>query len=330
MLMVTDAEVIANISYADVEPFIEAAFRGLWLTGSRNFPIARGTGSEKGHYFAAKSGYDSSTGYIGVKAGSYVPTNFSIGLPAHTSTTMLIDAATGVASAIVEANILNGMRTAAAGAIAARLLARTNSTVLGVIGAGEQAIAEIVALVDGWQFDAIHIYSRSDGRRDAVLTALEGRWAERVRFLDVETVVRSADILVTATPSREALFESNWVKPGTHVSAIGSDDVGKQELPVDLVARSKLVVDCAEQAAFIGESQHVIAGGFTTIEALGRQTLGALLCGAIPGRTSADEITVFDSSGVAVQDVAAAIAAICHIHPQSEIAQRHLTKGEMR
>lgn len=310
MLFVSNAQIQRHVTIEPIIAAVEGAFRALGRGDSAIFPVARGSGSDPSHFVGVKSGREGSTGFIGVKVGSYNPRNRSHGLPAHTSTTLLIDDTTAAVVALVEAGYLNGMRTAAANAVAARVLARPDSRVLGIIGLGAQAVFEIEALAVVRPIQRVLAASRSP--------LGDARFAQRVRertglvvtFLAAQEVVSRADILVTVTPATAPVLADAWVRPGTHVAAMGADNVGKMELPVELVARSKLYVDYPDQAAVIGESQHSVAAGSFTLDALRARSLGALLNGSLEGRTNSADITVFDSSGTAIQDIAAAAAAL--------------------
>jgi alanine dehydrogenase len=310
MMIVTDAMIRDHVRLPAIVGAIERAFGALENGASAIFDVARGTGTDPSHFFAVKSGRDGSIPAIGLKAGSYNPANLQRGKPAHTSTTMLIGDEDGEPYAIVEANYLNGMRTAAADALAVRTLSRPDATTLSVVGWGAQAVFEVEAVAAERPIRRVLACGRDAARGAAFRCAVAERCGLQVECVNIETAVRAADILVTVTASRSPLFPADWVRPGTHVSAMGADDVGKQELPVELVGSARLFVDHPPQARLIGETQHAWTAGLVSAKALAKHTLGALLLGRVAGRTSDDEITVFDSSGIAIQDIAAAQAAV--------------------
>lgn len=310
MQVITTEQIKQHVEIKQIIAAIAEAFEAEGAGRSAVFPVARGTGSDPTHIMAVKSGRDGSTNLIGVKVASYVPSNRKRGLASHTSTTLLIDDETAEVLAVVEAGYLNGMRTAAANAVAVRALARPDANILGVIGLGAQAVFEVEAVCQVRQIDKIYVASRSPASNEAFRQAVHARTGRSVSIVDLEETVRLANILVTVTPSTEPLFEANWVQPGTHISAMGADNVGKMELPAELVARSTLVMDLPSQAIVLGEAQHVVRLGLVSSDMLLERSLGAVLCGRIAGRQSANEITIFDSSGIAVQDVAAAHAAL--------------------
>jgi alanine dehydrogenase len=310
MKFVTDEQVRRHVSFAAVLQAVERAFIALDSGTSSLFDVVRGHGGGEQHFFAIKSARDGSVPIIGLKAGSYAPGNHAKGLAAHTSTTLLIDDATGHPVALVEANYLNGLRTSAANALATRELARKEANTLAIIGIGGQAVFEALAVLHVRPIQRIFAVGQSPERRRAFAQQLSERSAVRVEFTDAEHAVREADIVVTVTPAQAPVLKAAWIKPGTHISAMGADNVGKQELEVELVAKSSCWVDHAPQAIQIGEMQHAYRAGSIKLEQLQQQTLGALLRGKAQRPTDLQTITIFDSSGVAIQDLAAAQAAL--------------------
>ncbi len=223
---------------------------------------------------------------------------------------MLIDDRSGRPFAVVEANYLNGMRTAAANALAVKHLASPEAATLGLIGIGHQAVFEAEAVAHVRPIRRILAAGKSTERCSEFQKAVRDRLHIEVEFTDIEQVARAADVLVTVTPAREPLVRAEWIRPGTHISAMGADGKGKQELAVDLVGRSELWVDHPEQAIEIGEAQHAHRAGLVTLEQLRERTLGALLKNPPKDAASRKLITDFDSSGIAVQDLAAAQVAL--------------------
>jgi len=321
MILVSNAQVRRYVGIEAIIDAVEAAFGALGRGESALFPVARGTGSDPRHFVAVKSGRDGSTGLIGAKIGSYHPGNSTRGLPTHTSTTILIDDETAAVTAVVEADYLNGMRTAAADAVAARRLAREDARILGVIGIGNQAVFEVEALHAVRPIQRVLAATRSVASDAWFAACVRERTGLVVSFLSAQEVVSNSDIVATVTPAMAPVLSDAWVRPGTHIAAMGADNVGKWELPVELVARSKLFVDDPEQAAMIGEAQHAIASGLLSLETLRRHSLGALVNGAVEGRNDPSDITIFDSSGIAVQDIAAAKAAVAILEKVGVIGQ---------
>lgn len=267
---------------------VRAAFEAVAVDRAQVFDVVIGTGLNQGEAFAIWAG------------------NNDKGLPAHGSTILFLDPETGFPKALVSASYLNGYRTAAANAIAVSSLARSDAAVLGVIGAGHQAEQEIRAVAEVRELTLIKISTRSHERANWIADRLQDVDID-IRFTSMEEAVRDSDIVVTVTPSEAPLVRDEWVADGTHISAMGADDVGKHELDTALVKRASLFADYPEQSIVIGEFQHgykdELINSADEICALGLVTLGKS-----PGRNSDAEITVFDSSGIAIQDLMAAAA----------------------
>ncbi|TMV87701.1 ornithine cyclodeaminase family protein [Thioclava sp. BHET1] len=230
-----------------------------------------------------------------VGSNTYFPTNDARGLPRHASTILLIDQTTGRIGAVVEGSAVNCHRTAAADAVATDALARPDAETLALFGTGHQAAYEAQAIARVRKLSRLLVVGRDPSRTDAFVERLRntGLPAEAAA---AEAAVRAADIIVTATTATKPLFNTEWVRPGTHISSMGSDSKGKQELPSDLFPRARLFCDLPEQSVRIGEFQH--AGPEATPTAI-----GALLSGDAPGRQNEREITIFDSSGISLQDL---------------------------
>lgn len=292
-----------DIAYRAVADALVAAARG----EAQLNPVVIGKGLEDGQSFSIKSGAARGAALVGLKVGSYWPGAEHFGLARHGSTVLLLDVATGRLRALVEAARLNGPRTAAADAVACDRLARSDAATLGVIGAGHQAIHEIRAVCAVRAIERVCITSRDRARAERLAAELGGIAGE-VRAAGLEETVRRADILVTVTNATAPLFDDDWVRPGTHISAMGADQAGKQELPPALLRRAACFCDLPSQSLAIGEFQHVadaVRAGEIALAAI-----GDVVSGAAAGRPSRDAITVFDSSGLAVQDLYVAQAVL--------------------
>jgi len=295
------------ISEADAQRLITpalvaAAIRGALIAaadgeGQIN-PVVVGAGLRPGETFSLKSGAARGPQLVGVKIGSYWPSADAAGLPRHNSTTVLLNPADGRPLCILESGPLNEQRTAAADAIAASVLAREDAQTLAIVGAGRQAAAEVRAITSVRPIRTVLIVARSPERAAALRDRIVTFHAGAVEICGAEEACGRADILVTATSSRAPLFDAAWVRPGAHVASMGSDQLGKQELPPALFSRARLFCDLVDQSTRIGEFQHTQPAARGSITAI-----GDVLTGRASGRTSADEITVFDSSGLALQDL---------------------------
>ena len=283
---------------------VRAAFEAVAVDRSRVFDVVIGTGLYNGEAFAIKSGIDVENEMVGFKCGTYWAGNGEKDLPAHGSTILLLDPETGFPQVLVNASYLNGYRTAAANAVAVSRLARSDAAVLGVIGAGHQAEQEIRAVAEVRELSSIKIFTRSETRASWIADRLKDVDVN-IRFTSAEDAVRGSDIVVTVTPSESPLVRNEWIGEGTHISAMGADDKGKYELDTAILKRASLFADYPPQSIIIGEFQHAYNDGLINsaddICALWLVTLGKS-----PGRISDTQITVFDSSGIAIQDLAVA------------------------
>jgi ornithine cyclodeaminase len=283
---------------------VREAFEAVAVDRARLFDVAIGTGLNSGEAFAIKSGIDRDNELVGFKCGTYWAGNFEKDMPAHGSTILLLDPETGFPQALVSASYSNGYRTAAANAIAVSHLARSDAAALGVIGAGHQAEQEIRAVSEVRALSLIKISTRSETRASWIAERLRDVDID-IRFTSAEDAVRGSDIVTTVTPSESPLVRDEWIGEGTHISAMGADDKGKHELDLAILKRASLFADYPQQSVIIGEFQHAYRDGLIhsvdDICALGSVTLGNSA-----GRISDTQITVFDSSGIAIQDLAVA------------------------
>jgi len=221
---------------------------------------------------------------------------------------VLADAGNGTPLAVMDSASVTTLRTGAATAVAAKFLARRDSRTATVVGCGVQgeiqlaAIAAVLPLQRAWMLDADHARAERAAARAATTLGLRVEAAK-----DLSSALRDSDVCVTCTPARRAFVAAADVRPGTFIAAVGADSQGKQELEPALVASATLVVDVLEQCAEIGELQHALAAGLMT-RAQVHAELADVVGGRRPGRTRHDEITIFDSSGTALEDVAAAVA----------------------
>lgn len=243
----------------------------------------------------------------GVKIVNVHPRNAAIGLPTVMALLTLVSPKTGAPLAIMGATHLTAMRTGAAGAVAAKLLAREGSRTVGMIGAGVQAKSQLLGLSRLFELDQVRIFDPSQERCQSL--AEYGREILNGEFI-VEREAEDAcqcDILVTTTPTRQPVVKDDWVFPGTHINAIGADARGKQELESTLTKRAKVFVDDPVQAAHSGEVNVPISQGQLRQEDI-FAGIGEVLAGKKPGREDDKEITIFDSTGLGIQDVAVGFA----------------------
>lgn len=293
MIFITEAESAELITPDLAFEAARAALIAAAGPGTTAFPVVLGHASDEQNRFTIKSG--TTPELTGLKVGSYFPSNDTAGLPRHSSIIMLFDQSRGRIGAVIEGSLLNAYRTAAADAVATDALARSDATVLAVFGTGHQAEFEVQAVARVRHLQQILVVGRSPERAADLVGRLAARGLN-AEAASAEAACQAADIIITATNAREPLFEAAWVRPGTHVSTMGSDATGKQELPRELLASASLFCDLPEQARRIGEAQHAPEDAPLT-------ALGDVLTGSAAGRRSGTEITVFDSSGIAAQDL---------------------------
>jgi ornithine cyclodeaminase/alanine dehydrogenase-like protein (mu-crystallin family) len=255
--------------------------------------------------FHVKSAYVEGVPYVAVKVASGFYDNAALGLPTGTGLMLLFDAATGMPSALLlDQGYLTDLRTGAAGAIAAEVLAPASVETVGVIGSGVQARHQVACLREVRRFARLLAWSPNAERLARYCAEMRERWGLDVRAAaNPEEVVRAADLLVTATPARAPIVRADWLRPGVHITAVGADSPGKQELEPRCLGRAdRLVVDRLPQCAAFGELAH--APG-TPVHA----ELGEIVAGLKPGRTDDRQITIADLTGVGFQDTVIASAA---------------------
>ena len=293
---------------ADYLEAVEDAFRA-HAEGRTAQPMPLHIEVEDGGFHAKGAFVALDRGYVAVKVNSNFPGNPAKGLPTIQGALLLYDADDGRLLAIMDSAEITSRRTAAASAVAAKYLARADAKTIAICGCGEQGRAQLAAMVRvrpiKWAFawDADHEKAVRFAREMAVLLGIPVAAVERIAEATL-----AADIIVTATSSRKAFLAPEHVRPGTFIAAIGADNPHKSELEPGLLAACKVVVDTLEQASTMGDLHHAIAAGSATRESVHAE-LAEIVVGRKPGRTDAEEITVFDSTGLAIQDVASAAAA---------------------
>lgn len=307
MIILPENRIAELITRADAFEAIEKVFASMAKGSAYNFPVIREAIGHADALYGFKSGFDRANLHLGLKSGGYWPGNEAKGLTNHQSTVFLFDADSGRCSAVVGGNLLTALRTAAAAAISVRYLARPDAKVLGMIGAGHQSVFQLRAVAEQRDFERVVAWNRDPARLDRLEKAATeaGLPFERV---SLDELGAAADVIVTITSSFAPILMDAQVKPGTHVACMGTDTKGKQEVEAALVARASVFTDEVAQAISIGESQHAVAEGRKQEAEIA--VLGAVINGDHPGRRSDDEVTLFDGTGVGLQDLAVAAAAV--------------------
>jgi alanine dehydrogenase len=309
VLIVTESEARHLVSMPQAIEVMQTAFSTVADGTVATFPVVREGLPEADAVFGVKSAAHRNTDLLGLKAGGYWRNNASRGLSNHQSSTVLFDKVSGTPSAFVSANYLTGLRTAAVAGLATRYLARPEATVLAVIGAGGQALFQVEAIRAVRPITRVLVASRSRESAERLVEVLRKDGEIEVAATDIASACWEADILTTVTPTTAAIVHKRWVRPGTHINAMGADTRGKQEIDPAIMRSASTFVDDWTQASAIGECQHLAAEGMLNESGIAG-TLGMLAAGQHPGRRDADEISLFDSTGVAIQDLAIANYAV--------------------
>ena len=297
-LLLADKNTVEQLlTPAEVTQAVREAFLLHGRQEGRVFPVVR----EKlptGGVFGIKSGDVPSQGLLGFKAAGFWPRNREAGGEPHQATILLFDPVTGRPLCVIDGNAITTVRTGAAGGLGLALLARPDSTRLTVFGTGVQARSQLrFALRTLPQLSSVH-YVSVDRRDDPGFEAVFADQCDIRCARDADQAVAESDVVITATPGAGPLFDAGAVRAGTHLNCVGADTAGKRELPSGLLERARLVVDDREQALQLGELQW--ARETPCVE------LGSLLLGDLPFERAAADITVFDMTGLALQDLTVA------------------------
>ena len=287
---------------------VEDAFRRYAL-GSAPAPGILGMHVEDGSFHVKAASLTLDRPYFAAKLNANFPQNGTRhGLPTIQGVVALCDAANGVPLAVMDSMALTALRTAAATAVAAKYLAREKCETALICGCGGQSRAQMHALLRVRKPLRIRAYDQDAARTRAFAASLETETGIPTTAVEnIRDAVSGSDIVITCTTAGRYFIEREMVRPGTFVAGVGADNENKQELDPLLLARSRLVTDLTEQCSAIGDLHHAIDAGVMS-RADVHAELGEIVAGLKPGRTSDDEIIVFDSSGTALQDVAAAAA----------------------
>ncbi|CAG0988621.1 MAG: alanine dehydrogenase [Candidatus Methanoperedens sp.] len=241
----------------------------------------------------------------GVKIVNVHPDNPKIGLPTVMALMILNSTETGAPLAIMDATYLTDMRTGAAGGVAVKYLSRKNAKTVGFVGTGNQARSQLLAISEIIDIHEIKATSTSEKQTLAFKDDMELKIECEITAKKTIREVCDCDILVTTTPSREPIVKNDWILEGTHINAIGADAPGKEELDPLILKRAKVIVDDIQQASHSGEVNVPISNGSLLVNDIFGE-FGEVLTGKKKARTNDSDITVFDSTGLAIQDVATA------------------------
>lgn len=306
-LILTRTDIAALMRPVDWLASAEAAFRALG-EGRVDLPHPLAVHGSDGVFHAKAAGLRGDRHYVALKLNANFPGNPQrSGLPTIQGAILLCDGETGAVLAVMDSIEVTLRRTAAATALAARLLARPESTNILICGCGAQAPAQLEALRDvlplarclAWDSD------HDQASRFTEAARIRGFAAEVAN--DLATAGLASDVIVTCSTARQPFLDRHMVRDGSFVAAVGADSPEKSEITPQLLASGKVVADVLDQCAAMGDLHHAIAAKAVQREAVHGE-LAELVCGTKRGRTSADEIIIFDSTGTGLQDVAAAAA----------------------
>jgi alanine dehydrogenase len=306
ILLLTSREIQRLLTLDECIGAVEHAFR-LCGEGKAASPGVLSMHSCDGGFHVKAGLLELDRPYFAAKVNGNFPENSSrFGLPTIQGVIVLCDAGNGTPLAVMDSREITSLRTAAATAVAAKFLARQDSRTITICGCGNQGRVQLKALSRVCCLETVFAYDRDKEQAWRFSQDLTSELSISVKPVsDLTAAVRQSDICVTCTTSRQPLLGSDDVSLGTFIAAVGADNPQKQEIHPALMARSKIVCDILEQCAVMGDLHHALDAGVVT-RANVYAELGEVVAGRKPGRESREEITIFDSTGMALQDVAAA------------------------
>jgi ornithine cyclodeaminase/alanine dehydrogenase-like protein (mu-crystallin family) len=298
VLLLTEADVRQVFTIDLALQAVEDAFRGLAERSAVNLPrrrVALPNGTL--HYMASAVG---ELNALGLKAYATFGGRTDFLIP-------LYDSGNGRMLALIEGDYLGRLRTGAASGVATRYMARPESKVLGLFGAGGQAVTQLLAICAVRPIERVHVYSRNAEHRDGFVRRMQPQvGAELVAVDEPRAAVEGADVIATMTTARQPVFDGAWLAPGTHINAAGSNHLKRQEVDTTTVRRAgRVAADSVEQARLeCGDLAAAVEAGAIAWEDV--LEFAEIAGGRVPGRAGPDEITLFESQGISVWDVAAA------------------------
>jgi alanine dehydrogenase len=307
LLILSRDDIAALMDYGDYVDAVEAAFRAA-AEGRAVAPPASALHVPDGSFHAKGAALLGEQANVAIKFNGNFPGNAAAnGLPTVQGIIYLADGGNGRPLAVMDSIEVTIQRTGAATTLAARHLARAGSRVATICGAGVQGRIQLKAIAAAAKLEHVHVWDADAAKAIAFAQEMSVQIGLDIDATADLTPVRQSDIVVTCSSARRAFLTPDLVRPGTFIAAVGADNSDKSEIDPGLYAKSLVVVDSLEQCAEIGDLRHALAAGSVT-QAHVHATLGDVITGAKPGRTDDGAITLFDSTGMGLQDVAAAIA----------------------
>ncbi|RWY66394.1 ectoine utilization protein EutC [Rhizobium sp. WSM1325] len=312
MIILTEAELRKVIALdRDAVDCVEAAFAALATKAVAMPPILRLDIPEYRGEVDVKTAYVPGIEGFAIKISPGFFDNPKIGLPSTNGMMVLLSSRTGLVQALLLDNgYLTDVRTAAAGAVAAKHLSRENASVAAIFGAGMQARLQLEALTLVRPIREARIWARDSAKAQSVAAELAAKLGFSVTATpDARGAVTGADLIVTTTPSETPIIDAGWLEPGQHLTAMGSDAEHKNEIdPAAIAVADLYVADSLKQTRRLGELHHAIDGGLVADDAIFAE-LGQIVAGRTRGRTRKDQITIADLTGTGIQDTAIATLA---------------------
>ncbi|HUS08902.1 MAG TPA: ornithine cyclodeaminase family protein [Pyrinomonadaceae bacterium] len=307
-LLLTSRDVAALLTIEECIAAVENAFK-LYGEGKTEPPGILGVHARDGGFHIKAGLLDLSRSYFAAKINANFPENAKrFGLPTIQGVVVVCDGENGYPLALMDSIEITIHRTGAATGVAAKYLARPDSKTVTICGCGNQGHISLRALTKVLPIEKAWVWDRDQAQAQRFADELVADLNIDIEVVaDLQTAVGQSDVVVTCTPSKHPFLKKDFVAPGTFIAAVGSDNPEKQELEPVLLSGNKLVADVLEQCATIGELHHALDEGLMTRESAYGE-LGEVVAGVKPRRTSPDEIIIFDSTGMALQDVVAAAA----------------------
>ena len=305
-LLLTGRDVAALLTIDECMVAVEHAFK-LYGEGRTQSPGILGIQARDGGFHIKAGLLELDRSYFAAKVNANFPENVTrFGLPIIQGVVVLCDGENGYPLALMDSIEITIQRTGAATGVAAKHLARSNSKTATICGCGNQGRISLRALTKVLPIEKAWVYDRNQAQAQRFANELREELRIDIEAVgDLQTAVRQSDVCVTCTPSKKPFLREDFIAPGTFIAAVGADNPEKQELEPALLGRNRVVVDVLQQCATIGELHHALDAGLITNQDVYAE-LGEVIAGIKPGRTSSDEIIIFDSTGMALQDVVTA------------------------
>lgn len=304
-LLLTRSEVASLLTLDESIAVVEDAFR-LYAEGKALKPSLMHVDSVDGEFHIKAGGLELERRYFALKAnGGFFQNVSRWAMPNIQGVIILCDGENGYPLAVMDSTEITVKRTGAAAAVAARYLARTDSEIVTIVGCGTQGRTQLKALKSVLPLKRAYVFDNANGKAEFFAAQMSKELHMTITAAkDLGAAIQNSDVCVTCTPSRVPFLTKPQISPGTFIAAMGADSPDKQELDPELLKVNKVVVDLIDQCAEVGELHHALKAGMTKERV--HAELGEVVAGKKPGRTSDNEIIIFDATGTALQDVAAA------------------------